>query len=698
MFGGVGPSAFWLAGLPAQVKNTSQWYSNTAPYGSAVTLGTNGLTETGAGGALISKTTNGSDYEVRMTLKLATSGGSYTAYLRASSNAADGSISHSGTYFAIVLYNPTFSGSACSANLTAIKTGFSIGSTTVPCHDGMEIRAIIKSNKLRAVVDGVIFLDLTVSGISSGRPGVGASDVTPTGNAVSQVQFGNIDTSAPTAPVMSGAATLVLPNRIDVQWPGSGDNGGIGVAQYKLTRNGSAWITVQTPEFSDQAVSPGTTYQYTAAACDYHFNCSAASPALSVTSAPTGAVDPRRVGTRPDGSYWGGGGEQIDTRSGNLNFSIPLLKAMGRGGWSVPFGLSYNSQLWRQDGATTWELGRDMGPGFGWRLMAGSITPYWSDAYTVHHYTYTDATGAEYILNVNTGGIWTSTETGVYVEYDAAAKRLYFPSGMFWYMGATSSGLEDDAGSQYPTIFEDTNGNQVKAQYLAGSGASGANSSARIDQIFDLRSGGSATYTFTWSGSPYNLTTITNSIGLNAEYWTLSMGTATRVSPFDGSSFGTKTVLNSLSTYYLVGMQYTFAYNTSGELTSVVFPHGGTLSWDYRSYTYPGSRKLREVQYRHLSKATGIDPTTYTFYHDDVGSSQLHTWTAMADPSGPGRLWGFSTGSTGPLGAFNWYEARPTVWGSAVLTRSFTYVQDPAGRYYINSVTTPPACASGSKA
>ncbi len=60
---------------------------------------------------------------------------------------------------------------------------------------------------------------------------------------------------------------------------------------------------------------------------------------------------------RPTGSYWGGGGENIDMRSGNLNFTIPLLKVKGRG-WNVPFNLSYNSQNWRHDSGGTWNLGQ----------------------------------------------------------------------------------------------------------------------------------------------------------------------------------------------------------------------------------------------------------------------------------------------------------------------------------------------------
>jgi hypothetical protein len=62
-----------------------------------------------------------------------------------------------------------------------------------------------------------------------------------------------------------------------------------------------------------------------------------------------GGLDPRRVGVRALGSYWGGAGEQIDTASGNVNFSLPLLKVQSRGGWGATFMLSYNSQMWRKD-------------------------------------------------------------------------------------------------------------------------------------------------------------------------------------------------------------------------------------------------------------------------------------------------------------------------------------------------------------
>jgi hypothetical protein len=156
------------------------------------------------------------------------------------------------------------------------------------------------------------------------------------------------------------------------------------------------------------------------------------------TAAPS-AVDGRRVGIRSTGTYWGGGGEQIDMRSGNLNFTQPLLKPMGRGGWGVPINLSYNSQNWRQPStASTSLLGADTGYGFGWTLQAGSLTPVYKDYFDVDHYIYTDATGAQYNLGTNTNGVWSSTDAA-YVWYDTTASppRLHFADGSFWSLDAS---------------------------------------------------------------------------------------------------------------------------------------------------------------------------------------------------------------------------------------------------------------------
>jgi hypothetical protein len=70
-----------------------------------------------------------------------------------------------------------------------------------------------------------------------------------------------------------------------------------------------------------------------------------------------------------------------------------------------------------------------------------------------------DALLAEYRLDINNNGVWTSRET--YVWYDSNAQRLYFADGSFWFMGAQSAGTEEDAGTMYPTFMQDSNGNQL---------------------------------------------------------------------------------------------------------------------------------------------------------------------------------------------------------------------------------------------
>jgi hypothetical protein len=87
---------------------------------------------------------------------------------------------------------------------------------------------------------------------------------------------------------------------------------------------------------------------YTIRPVDFHSN-DGNPTAFTVNTPQSSAINPRRVGVNALGTYWGGMGEQIDTRSGNLNYTLPLLSAQGRGGWAVPFALSYNSQMWRKD-------------------------------------------------------------------------------------------------------------------------------------------------------------------------------------------------------------------------------------------------------------------------------------------------------------------------------------------------------------
>ncbi|MBL8233761.1 MAG: hypothetical protein JNL98_35010 [Bryobacterales bacterium] len=365
---------------------------------------------------------------------------------------------------------------------------------------------------------------------------------------------------------------------------------------------------------------------------------------MSVTTPLAGAMDARRVGVRADGSYWGTAGEQIDVRSGNLNITLPLLRAEGRGGWGVGFNLSYNSQNWRKDTAAIFKLGVDVGYGFGWRLMAGSIVPVYSNSTTVSHYVFTDSTGAEYQLNVNNGGVWTSRES-VYVKYDANQAKLLFPDGSAWEMNSVSAASEDDAGTRYPTRMEDTNGNYVNIEYRPAKGATYVNSSARIGRIEDVRATApSPTYEFTYNNDETpHLTGITNNIN-TAENFVLSyIEPRTLYAPFSPmTSFGTAQMLQFVHrpSQGWVNHYFEYGWTNAGEMSRMVLPFGGDLRWTYGDFTYANGRTYREVTTRQLVKQRDGTPVTYTFNRPPGDSAYLCTvrrrWM-MLEGSGSGR-------------------------------------------------------------
>ena len=315
----------------------------------------------------------------------------------------------------------------------------------------MTFRTVIFGSNLWIFVNNVRVVTQTVSA-SSGNPGIGGYGQ-PSGSGFLTTSLGHHDTAAPGQVVARTFASSLFPTSASLRWQGVVDDAaGVGVFEYLIARNGTPMGSSAGAEFADATVLPSTSYTYTIQAVDYHGNVGAGT-SVTVTTPAAGAIDPRRVGLSNTGSYWGGGGEQIDTLSGNLHFSLPVLEAQGRAGWKVPVGLVYDSQNWRQDGGQNWQLGDDVGFGFGWKMLIGSITPYYTQYFSgVDHYVYTDSTGAEYRLDVNAGGVWSSTK-GIYVWFDSNTNILHFRNGMFWVMGCTSGGLEPDAGTMYPTIY-----------------------------------------------------------------------------------------------------------------------------------------------------------------------------------------------------------------------------------------------------
>jgi RHS repeat-associated protein len=685
--------------------NNTYWRLN-----GAVTAASQGLSATTVnGGSLISLVAvpdGSTQYEVNTTLTLAANGGTYVHYLAASQDALTGPAA-GGTFFSVELRNPLLNGISTLVIQKRENGLFTqLASTIVYCHTGMKIRSVLIANLIYVFVDGTYVTGYNFGTLPpafvNGRPGVGAFS-TPSGNSITPLQLGPMDWITPNPIERLTLGSSVFPNRVELQWQGVSDDAtGTGTWIYLIYRNGQYLGNVPEAEYSDSTLLPSTHYEYAIYALDYHNNPSVAT-LISITTPAAGGTDPRRVGVRPLGSYWGAAGEKVDVQSGNLNYTAPLIRALGRGGTGVSVALNYNSQQWRSDAGGNWKLGRDVGYGFGWKLMLGALTPFYRPDWTIDHYLFTDSSGAEYRLDVNNGGIWTTHE-GIYVYYNPSTNRLYSTDGSFWKFGCTSAGTEPDAGTRYPTLIQDSNGNQIRIRYLAGRGVAWTNSSARISQIEDVRANvldGSTNqyfdyiFYYTQEDLPH-LSWTNNYIGTNEKYTFAYSNSQTLVSPFNGSEYGSTQFLQSVSSTVTnmagqgVVIGYSFEYSASGEITRTDLPQGGYLRWDYQAQSYAGSISQREVLHQYVSAGSGSE-MVYTFGNNPNDSSlPVHAWRTIDYPDNSAqKAWLFhSNPGNSFLGLVYQHEERPAASQPSVRTTVYTWTTGPSSQPYIGTTET----------
>ena len=606
----------------------------------------------------------------------------------------------------------------------------SIGSVNYQPHDGDVIRAVAvpgsRGDTIGVYVNDVLLLsasgpDQNAGAYTSTYWGVGASASDPTdGNLMASVSLGYQDTVAPTPVAASSINYSAYYNSVDLQWGATTDDpNGTGLYDYSIYRNGQLLGSTQSLSYSDTAgVLPSTPYTYSIVASDYHFNAATTSVSVRTPGIPTNPPYPsstpegRRVGVRSTGAYWGASGENIDVLSGNLSFAQPLLKAQGRNGFGVGFNLVYDSQNWRKDSGGVWEFGADVGYGYGWRLLAGSITPVWNPGgLSAAQYIFTDSTGAEYHLNQNNGNIWTSQES-IYVWFDANANTLHFRDGSLWNFGCISAGSEPDSGVMYPTWIEDTNGNIIQIRYQTAPGASWPNSSSRITQIEDVRAvndgtGNYYTYSFTYNNdSPVrHLTSITNTIGTGENYSFSYVDNQTLYDPFQGNTHGTTAFLQT-ATITNIGTYYQFTTNQYGELTQIQLPYKGTLGYSYVTTTYGDGRSFRELNQRTLSSCNAAGQGCeggsgqYTIAHESTPGYDVHQFTTIEDPSGVGeKYWAFNSSGTyeglastyqgrdrSAGGPGNCLSGNTNGLGACKVESDYTWTQDSTSNSYIANV------------
>lgn len=95
------------------------------------------------------------------------------------------------------------------------------------------------------------------------------------------VAVSTLDATAPSVPA-NLQATVVSTSRIDLSWTASTDN--VGVAGYRVYRDGSLLASPASTSYSDTGLSAGTTYSYRVAAYDAAGNASAQCTAVNATT------------------------------------------------------------------------------------------------------------------------------------------------------------------------------------------------------------------------------------------------------------------------------------------------------------------------------------------------------------------------------------------------------------------------------
>jgi hypothetical protein len=104
------------------------------------------------------------------------------------------------------------------------------------------------------------------------------------------------DVSVPSVPV--GLSAVAGDGRVALSWGASSDN--VGVAGYRVYRNGSQVSSTASLSYTDSGLSNGTSYSYTVAAYDAAGNVSA--PSAAVTATPTATAPPPPP--PPGSAYW----------------------------------------------------------------------------------------------------------------------------------------------------------------------------------------------------------------------------------------------------------------------------------------------------------------------------------------------------------------------------------------------------------
>lgn len=174
-----------------------------------------------------------------------------------------------------------------AAGVTSLSLAWTASSDNV----GVDHYTVFRDGAAVGTTTGTAFADTGLSPSRTYTYTATASDAAGNTSAASSAVSGTTapDTAAPSVPSGVSAAAL-SPSRVALSWQPSTDD--VGVAGYRVYRNGSLIGSSATTTFTDATAAPATSYAYTVSATDAAGNASAQSPSVTVrtpadTTAPS---------------------------------------------------------------------------------------------------------------------------------------------------------------------------------------------------------------------------------------------------------------------------------------------------------------------------------------------------------------------------------------------------------------------------
>ncbi|HVN26215.1 MAG TPA: fibronectin type III domain-containing protein [Candidatus Paceibacterota bacterium] len=179
--------------------------------------------------------------------------------------------------------------SATAISSTKVNLSWTASSDNV----GVTGYNVIRNGAQIATANSTAFSDTTVVGSTTYTYKVQAFDaagnVSGQSSSASATTPASADTTPPSTPT-GLSATAVSSSQINLSWTASNDN--VGVAGYKIYRNGSQIATSSGTTYNNTGLTAGTTYTYTVAAYDAANNTSAQSTSANATTQSSGDTTP----------------------------------------------------------------------------------------------------------------------------------------------------------------------------------------------------------------------------------------------------------------------------------------------------------------------------------------------------------------------------------------------------------------------